>query len=158
VYRNGGFGIGIVGSGRGSPNARVYTNTIVGSTSFGVIIGTTATASPNASVDNNIIQDNDVGSPSVNIKVITRPQSDVGYDGNHNVVSPATYAPPRIAGPHDLTSPVDFVDAPAGDFHVLEGSDVINQGGTLIVDDTLIQRLRSRTVVVNGTGDSGVLD
>jgi parallel beta-helix repeat protein len=158
VYANGGFGIGIVGTGSGSPNARVYSNTIVGNADHGITVGTTDAASPKAAVHNNIIQDNDTRNPQESIKVITDPRSDLGYDGDYNLVFPGTYTPSSLRGGHDLNSPVTFVNRGGGDFHVLAGSSVINAGGALIVDDTFIQLLRGRTVFAGGSGDTGVLD
>src|SRR5262249_30201607 len=141
-----------------SNSARVYSNTIVGNTDHGITIGTTDAASPSASVHNNIIQDNDPRLPQENIKAITSPRSDQGYDGDFNVVSPGTYDPTTLQGDHDLNTAGTFVSRSGGDFHVLQGSEVVDAGGALIVDDALIRLLRSRTVIAGGSGDTGVLD
>jgi parallel beta-helix repeat protein len=158
VYGNGGFGVGIVGTSVGSPDARVYSNTIVGNADHGVTIGTTDAASPHAAVHNNIVQDNDSLPPQESIKVITSPRSDLGYDGDYNLVFPATYTPAGAAGKHDLNGEASFIDAAEGDFHVPAGSAIINMGSALVVDDKFIQLLRSRTVVAGGSGDAGILD
>lgn len=161
IYRNGGVGVGIVGKQSGSPNARVYSNTVVGNADHGIILGTTSAPSPNASVHNNIIQDNDHNAPQESIKAITNPRSDVFPAPDipdYNLVSPATYSPANLQGAHDLHTPAVFVDLTGGDFHVPVGSPVVNAGGVLNVDDSLIRGLRSRTVVAGGAGDTGQLD
>jgi len=159
MYNNGGEGIGLVGTVSGSPDARVYSNTIYNSTDHGITIGTTTAASPNASVRNNIVEGNDSMAPSENIKVILSPRSDVGYDGDYNLVYPATYNPAGLRGAHDLAADAMFVNPPAGDFHLQSASKAVDRGGPLNVVDSEISILHSRTTVGGKKNlDSGQLD
>jgi parallel beta-helix repeat protein len=161
VYNNAGIGIGIVGQISGSPDAQVYSNTIVGNGNRGITIGNSTAASPNAMVHNNIVQNNGTGAnpPLENIKVFTSPRSDLGYDGDYNLVFPATYLPSRaIDGSHDLNVDARFVNAAADNFHLQSSSPAIDMGGPLAgLPNSESNILRARTT----TGinlDSGLLD
>ena len=66
------------------------------------------------------------------------PRSDVGYDGNFNLVRPATYLPANIAGVHDIpTMPLRRCDVPASlyppacVFHLQANSPAIDAGDSL---------------------------
>jgi len=154
VRNNGGVGIGIVGQISGSPDAQVLSNTMVGNGVRGLIVGNTNAASPRAVVHNNIVQGN-LG--DANIKVITNPRSDLGYDGNYNLVNPPTYLPSStsggIRGANDITGDAQFT----GDFHLQSSSPAIDRGGPLNLPTSQTNILRSRTTT--GTNlDSGVFD
>lgn len=152
---NGGNGIGIVGGISGSPNARVLSNTVVGNGTAaaaprGITIGTSKTASPNALVHNNIVQGN---SGDANIKVFTSPRSDLGYDGDYNLVFPGAYIPNEIKGSHDFNGDARFT----GDFHLQTTSQAIDRGGPLNLPNSQTTILRGRTTT--GTNlDTGTFD
>ena len=148
VYNNGGVGIGIVGNRTGSPDVQVYSNTIVGNGNRGITIGSSNAASPNAVVHNNIVQNNGTGAnpPLENIKVFTSPRSDLGYDGDFNLLFPASYLPASIRGAHDVAADAQFVNSGADDFHLLPGSPAIDRGGALAgLPSSQEQNLRQRT-------------
>ena len=149
-YGNGGTGIAIVGQISGSPDARVLSNTMAANGDRGLRIGNTNAASPNAQVLNNIVQGN---SGDANIKVFTDPRSDLGYNGDFNLVFRATYIPSSIQGPDDFNGDALFTT----DFHLQSTSPAINRGGPLNLPNSQTTILRSRTTT--GTNlDSGVFD
>ena len=154
LTNNGGVGIGIVGQILGSPDARVLSNTMVGNAVRGLIVGNTNAASPRAVVHNNIVQGN-LG--DANIKVITDPRSDLGYDGNYNLVFPPTYLPSAISGgirgANDITGDAQFT----GDYHLQPSSPAIDRGGPLNLPNSQTTILRGRTTT-GTTLDSGVFD
>lgn len=158
VYNNNGEGVGLVGPTAGSPNARVYNNTIVDNTSHGLTVGTTQAASPKATVQNNIIESNDTSSPSENIKVITTPHdSETGYQGDFNLVSPKSYSPAGIKGPDDINVDAQFKDISRGDFHLQAASPAIDAGTALDLPDPQLTAFRARTTT-GTSADTGVLD
>lgn len=155
VYRNGGTGIIVAGQISGSPDASVINNTVAFNVERGITVGTTAAASPRATLRNNIIADN--GDPStLQLRVITEPRSDLGFDGDFDLVFPANYAPPSIAGAHDVAADPDFVGSEADDYHLSAASPAINAGDDAIGGD-LAAVLRPRTTTGDGP-DEGELD
>jgi parallel beta-helix repeat protein len=148
VFRNSGEGIGIVGNGSGSMNATVVNNTVFGSKNYGVVIGTTNAASPGAFIHNNILQNNAL-LPQVdgNIKVtsVSTARSEVGYDGDFNLVyAPTVYAMPAgIPHAHDINEDALFVNQAAVDFHLRTSSPAIDAGGSLS---------NVKTIMVTGVG------
>jgi len=159
VTRNGGTGIGIVGQISGSPDARVLSNTIFGNgtaapAARGVIIGNSKAASPGALVHNNIVQGN---SGDAQIRVLTSPPSDPGYDGDYNLVFPAKYLPNTpnggIRGSHDVNSDAKFT----GDFHLQPTSPAINNGGPLNLPNSQTNILKKRTTT-GADLDKGIFD
>jgi hypothetical protein len=123
---------------------------MVGNGARGLVVGNTNAASPNALVHNNIIQGN---TGDANIKVFTTPRSDLGYDGNYNLVFPATYLPNSISGGNDFNGDAGFT----ADFHLQTGSPAINKGGPLNLPNSQTTILRTRTTT--GTAlDTGVFD
>lgn len=153
VSGNGGVGIGIVGQISGSPNARVLSNTSVNNGTRGIVVGNTKAASAGALVHNNIVQGN---AGDANIKVFTSPRSDLGFDGDYNVVFPATYLPPNtigIRGTHDINIDAKFT----ADFHLQSTSPAIDSGGPLNLPNSETTILRSRTTTGSGL-DRGTFD
>jgi parallel beta-helix repeat protein len=157
VTGNGGTGIGIVGQISGSPDAQVLSNTIAGNgaaapAARGIIVGNSNAASPRAVVHNNIVQGN---SGDAQIRVLTTPRSDLGYDGDYNLVFPAKYLPTSIRGSHDFNGDAQFT----GDFHLRSTSPAIDRGGPLNLPDSLvIPSLRANRTTTGTNLDSGVLD
>ena len=150
VYGNGGTGITIAGQISGSADARVLSNTIVNNGVRGIVVGNTSAASPRALVHNNIVQGN---TGDANIKVFTNPRSDLGYDGNYNLVFRATYLPGSIQGGNDFNGDAQFT----GDFHLQPTSPAINNGGPLNLPNSQTTLLRARTTT--GTNlDTGTFD
>jgi parallel beta-helix repeat protein len=148
VYRNGRSGVAITGPLRGSPDARVYSNTIYGnatrqgSADRGLTVGNTSVASPRADVRSNIIQNN---AGDASIKVFENPRSDLGYRGDYNLVLPATYLPAFIRGANDLGVDARFVNPATNNFHLMLNSPAIDRG--VLPEDFQqgIQMLRQRT-------------
>jgi parallel beta-helix repeat protein len=155
VYKNGGAGVGIVGTVAGSPNARVYSNTIADNTDHGITVGTTSASSPNALIRNNIVQHNDNFVPQENIKVITNPRSDVGYDEDFDLVFPPSFFP--AGQTHEVVSDAQFVGESVDEFHLLITSPAINAGDALNLPDDQLRNFRARTTTGSGA-DNGVLD
>jgi parallel beta-helix repeat protein len=155
VYGNGREGIAIVGQGDGSADARVINNTVYGNADRGLRVGTSSIGSPGALVRNNIFQLNGIGfAPALeNIKVF--PTSEPDYDGNFNLVFPATYLPLDLVGENDIAADAEFVDAPALDFRLSFGSLAIDGGGTLPSD--LESQLATRTTT-GLNNDDGPID
>ena len=150
VNSNGGTGIVIAGQISGSKDARVLSNTVVANGARGIVVGNTSAASPRAVVHNNIVQGN---SGDANIKVFTNPRSDLGYDGNYNLVFRATYLPSSINGANDFNGDALFT----GDFHLQPNSPAIDRGGPLNLPNSQTTILRARTTT--GTNlDTGVFD
>src|SRR5262249_60311074 len=88
-----------------------------------------------------------------NIKVFTNPGSDLGYDGDFNLVFPASYQPSSIRGSNDFNGDAQFTS----DFHLQATSPAINRGGPLNLPNSQTTILRSRTTT--GTNlDTGVFD
>jgi parallel beta-helix repeat protein len=169
VYRNGdfrnhknGLGVGLVGQSSGSADAMVISNTFFGNCDRGVTIGNSSVASPGAFVHNNIVQNNGLcpspsdptNTPLENIKVFVNPRSDQGYDGDFNLVFPATYLPASTRGAHDVTdSGAGFVST---DFHLSAVSPAIDRGGEL--PSNFVSVLMVRAAQVNTTTDPLPLD
>jgi len=150
VYGNGGAGIAIAGQRSGSPAARVLSNTIAGNGTYGLVVGDTNAGSPRAFVHNNIVQGN---SGEANINVLQSPRSDVGYDGNYNLVFPDTYLPASLRGRNDVSDNAQFADG----FHLRSTSPAIDGGGPLNLPSSQTTILRRRTTT-GTTLDSGVFD
>ena len=106
VYGNGGAGVAIVGTIKGSLEARILSNTIANNGNRGITIGNTRRASSRAEVKNNIVQNN---GGDANIKVFSDPPSTDNYDGDYDLVFPATYIPQTIEGRHDVNAAARFV-------------------------------------------------
>lgn len=155
VYRNGGTGIIIAGQIAGSPDARVFNNTVTSNIERGVTIGTTSAASPRAILRNNIIADNG-GSGALELRVVTDPRSDLGFDGDYDLVFPANYAPATIRGEHDVAADPQFVASETDDYHLVLASPAIDAGDNAIGSD-LTAALRPRTTTGLGL-DDGRLD
>jgi hypothetical protein len=157
IYGNGAQGVAIVGNAAGSPGARVFNNTIVGNGDRGITIGTSNAASSNAFVRNNILQNNGgrTEPPLENIKVFTQPASVSGYNGDFNLVFPATYLPTSIAGDHDAKSDALFEFAGGNDFRLRPESPAINAGDMLTRDLEAV--LYGRATNADGL-DEGRLD
>lgn len=155
VYFNGQRGVAIVGQLSGSPDASVVHNTIALNGERGITIGTTSAASPRAYLRNNIVFENGHAG-ALNLRVLTDPRSEVGYDGDYNLVFPANYDPGSIRGPNDLNTAPSFVDLVSADFHVELSSAAINAGDDSI-PQSLRNSLRARTVTGRGP-DGGPLD
>lgn len=155
VYANGREGIAIVGQGAGSDDASVINNTVYGNFDRGLRVGTSSVGSPGALVRNNIFQLNGIGfAPALeNIKAF--PTSEPDYDGNFNLVFPATYLPIDLAGDQDVNADAEFIDAGTADFRLSFGSPAIDAGGALPAE--LESHLAQRSVT--GTGpDDGRID
>jgi parallel beta-helix repeat protein len=155
VTYNGQTGIVIAGQRSGSPDAVVLHNTVALNGLRGLTVGTSAAASPRALLRNNIVFQN--GPPgALNIRVITTPRSDLGYDADYNLVFPANYDPVNLRGPSDLAVSPDFVDLTASDFRLNPSSLAIDAG-----DDSLApvyrSPLRNRTTTGRGP-DGGRID
>jgi parallel beta-helix repeat protein len=130
VYDNAGTGIGVGAATVGSANAKIVNNTIFGNSTRGITVGDAAPkpASPGTFIRNNIIQNN-VGDAS--IEVFTG--SDVGYDEDFDLVTPATFLPvsPDLSGKHDFRDvDAQFVGPTRGDFHLSSSSPAIDEGDT----------------------------
>ncbi len=150
VYGNGGTGISIVGQISGSPDAQVLSNTIANNGVRGITFGNTIAASPRALVHNNVVQGN-MG--DANIKVFTSPSSDLGYDGNYNLVYPPTYIPSGGRGSNDIDGDALFT----ADFHLQTTSPAVDGGGPLNLSSAQTTLLRARTTT--GTNlDTNALD
>jgi parallel beta-helix repeat protein len=169
-YSNGGDGIGIVGSKSGSPDAQVFSNTVYDNGGHGLTVGTTAKASDGACVCHNIVENNDATTPSENIKVITKPRSDLNFNHcgcNCNLVSPATYNPSAIQGSDDFNGDAKFVNPP-GDLHLQASSPAIDPAASSACAlenhltnsqvSILSQRTTTGTNAQPGPADSGALD
>jgi parallel beta-helix repeat protein len=155
VYRNGATGIVIAGQRTGSPDAQLINNTVAFNVVRGITIGTTGAASPRALLRNNVVAEN--SSPdALQLRVITEPRSDLGFDGDYDLVSPPNYDPSSLAGAHDLDVDPDFVDSGADDYHLAAGSPAVNAGDNGIAA-ALVAALRSRTTTGAGN-DVGRLD
>ena len=161
VHDNDKTGIVVAGNGSGSRRARVLSNTIAQNgaqgmpSERGLTIGTSSTASPNAEVRNNIIQDN-LGSHSIKV-FSTPPRSDEGYNaGNpegNNLVFPGTYDPSHIRGTSDLNVSALYTTA----FYLTPNSPAIDRGAGLNLPNAQTTILRSRTTT--GTDlDRGAFD
>lgn len=155
LYGNNGVGISIVGQGGGSPNATVLNNTVYNSGGRGLLFGTTSAASPNAFVRNNVVSGN---GGDASIKTVTNPRSDLGYDGDFNLVVPPKYIPTNIAGIHDLSVDPQFVDPAHGDFHLETSSPAVDVGDSVNNLRPLRDILHSRSTASDGHCDGGALD
>ena len=155
IYGNAGSGVNIAGQSSGSPNAHIINNTIFGNQFRGVSVGNTKHASPAAYLRNNIIQNSGT---DFSIKVITDPRSDLNYNGDFNLVRPATYSPSAIMGNHDVSADALFVNSGAGDFHLQANSPAMNAGDSLIDMIDLQTRLRGRTTIGGNACDKSALD
>lgn len=161
IYGNGRTGIVIGGTQRGSPDARIYSNTIADNNPLdlpnerGITVGTTDAASPRARVYNNIVQSN---GGDVSIKVVAKPRSDIGYTANFNLVLLGNYSPASIRGSNDIHEYAQFRNAAEGDYALLPASPALDQNNLLPGLATgLSQQLREKTT----TGlslDGGSLD
>jgi len=90
-------------------------------------------------------------------KVFTNPRSDLGYDGDFNLVLPSLYLPPGIQGAHDLAANAQFVSPGTGNLQLRASSPAINHGGALNLPAATLNLLHTRTT----TGvdvDGGPLD
>jgi len=157
VYDNRGTGVAIVGTIKGSPDARILSNTIVNNGNRAITIGNSRRASAGAEVKNNILQNN---GGDANIKVFTDPPSDTRYDGNYNLVFPASYIPSSIDGARDVNANALFVggDGASVDAYCLQTtSPAINKGTALNLPDPQGNILRARSTNCR-TLDSGILD
>jgi parallel beta-helix repeat protein len=130
VFGNTGIGMRIGGTTSGSANAQLINNTVYGNGARGIEIGNTSAASPGAFVFNNIVESNG----QENIKVDTNLRSDLGYNGDHNLVFPGSYLPGGaggIRGANDINSDALFLASQNGDFHLSPNSPAINRGDAL---------------------------
>src|SRR5262249_7121714 len=156
-YRNGGVGIGIVGTVSGSPSARVYSNTVADNTDHGITIGTTAQPSTHALIRNNIVQNNDSFVPQENIKVISQPRSDMGYDEDFDLIFPPTFFRTDPPQTNIVVSDAQFVNEGGSDYHLRLTSPAINAGDSLNLPDPVVTQLRTRTTT-GSSSDTGRLD
>ncbi len=157
IYSNGREGIAIVGQGSGSADARVINNTVWGNSDRALRIGTSSTGSPGALVRNNIFQDNGIGFVPVleNVKVF--PTSEPDYDGDFNLVFPASYLPFDLVGDHDVAADAEFLSAVDSDFRISFSSPAIDAGGPLPGDleSQLGARSATGTNLDDGAPDLG---
>jgi parallel beta-helix repeat protein len=148
IYANGGLGLGIVGQGAGSRDARIFNNTIVANGTRGITIGNTQAGSPGAMLRNNIVQNNAGDS---NIRTYTPPpanvpRSDVGYDEDFDLVFPPKFLPANLPhGGHVLITDAQFVNEGSGDYHVRGSSPTIDKGIDLNLPPGELDRLHQRT-------------
>lgn len=155
VFRNGRTGIVIAGQRSGSADARLVNNTVAFNSLRGITIGTTSAASPRAFLRNNILfQNGDAG--DLQLRVITDPRSDVGFDGDFNLLSPPNYDPLSLRGDHDIADSPQFVDANGDDYHLKPISPAIDAGDSSLATAELAA-LRARTTT-GATLDVGEVD
>ena len=156
VYRNAGTGIVIAGQRNGSPDARLINNSVALNGARGVTVGTTAAASPRAFLRNNIIAANG-GPGALQLRVISEvPRSDVGFDGDYDLIFPALYDPTSISGAHDLHDDPGFASVETDDYHLITESPAIDAGDDGI-DPALANLLHLRTTT-GSEPDGGQLD
>src|SRR5262249_48376900 len=72
------------------------------------------------------------------------PRSDVGFDGDFDLVFPPLYDPPSIRGAHDLGIEPRFTSVETDDYHLITSSPAIDTGDDGI-DSALRNALRLRT-------------
>jgi parallel beta-helix repeat protein len=152
VHDNGRTGIVIAGTISGSTEARVINNTVARNGIRGITVGNTSVASPSALLRNNILFEN--GPPeALQLRVITDPPSDLGFDGDFDLVFPPTYDPPGIAGPNDLGTDPEFVNPDTSDYRLREDSRAIDAGdGELAPALLAVLRARTTTGLSDDTG------
>jgi parallel beta-helix repeat protein len=159
VSGSGGQAIALVGQTSGSPDARVFGNTIVRNGDRGITVGTTQAASPRALLRNNIVQNNGLRTDPLlqNIKVFTTPPSDAGYDADFNLVFPPSYLPTTIAGRHDLGTDATFVFEAGDDYHLRPNSPAIDAGDALppALEAVIVSRTTTGTNLDSGRLDLG---
>jgi parallel beta-helix repeat protein len=154
VFRNGKTGIVIAGQRSGSPDARVINNTVAANGLRGITIGTTSAASPRAFLRNDILFENG-DSGDLQLRVITDPRSDVGFDGDYNLLSPSTYEPSSLRGEHDLVGTPQFVNAGGGNYHLAPSSPAIDAGDSDL-GVVQVSALRARTTTGDGLDDDEI--
>jgi len=149
----------------GSQRARIFNNTVVENRNSGISIGgasSNGVASTDATVRNNIIQDN---RNNVSISVEDGPPSSrVGYAGNYNLAFVAdladqtkTYRPSVLRGDNDVNTDALFVDVDHGDFHLDADSPAVD-AGTGALDPLLLNDLFQRSTALDGSVDSPPVD
>ncbi len=156
VVNNGGIGIRIGGTIAGSSGAHLINNTVYGNRSRGIEIGTTQAPSPAAFVTNNIVQDNSRTLEA--IKVETNPRSDRDYQGNFNLVYPASYVPLAIQGRNDVNRDAQFLSAGGGNFRLATTSFAINSGYALADSLSSLRDFLHTRTTTGLDADNGPLD
>lgn len=143
----------VVGGGMGSPRARLINNTSSGNTDRGIVIGTGAAASPDALLQNNIVQGNG------NTNVQFNPASVDGASLSFNLVTPAdSYSPDDLPHDNDIAVDAEFVDADGGDFHLQQSTSPAVDAGDLETAPSLRDALELRSTAPMGAPDTGRVD
>jgi parallel beta-helix repeat protein len=152
IANNGRSGILLAGQIAGSPEARVVNNTIARNglgriSERGITVGTPQAASPRSFQRNNIVFENGP-EEGAQLRVLVDPRSDLGFDGDYQILSPPTYEPDGARGPHDRGVSPDFVDAEVGDYHLSPESPALDTG-----DPGLASEFRNHLRTRSATGE-----
>ncbi len=150
-YANSRRGI-VVGGTMGSPGVRVINNTSRGNTDRGIVIGTSTDGSPDALLQNNIVQDN--GSNNVQFNDASVSGSELRF----NLVMPASYVPGDLTHDNDIEADAEFVDADGGDFRLVQSTSPAINAGDLNTAPALLDALAQRSTAPTGIADTGRVD
>jgi parallel beta-helix repeat protein len=162
IYDNSNRGIRIAD---GATRARIVNNTIVNNNNRGLAVGganDAGVACTDATVRNNIIQDNN----NVSISIDDGPPSSLdGYTGNFNLVYFAgledqtkTYRPTTIVGANDVNEPARLTDPAAEDYTLDQAASPAVDAGTGNIGDALVSALFDRTTSPDGAPDRPPVD
>ena len=148
IINNSGAGV----QATGTDQVQIFNNTFYQNAATGISIGSD---SPNAVVENNIINEN----LPFGIVVAADSIYNGDYNLNYNVGNGAPYSPMSIMGAHDLMEMPQFI-APTGlypDFHLAAISPAIDAGDPSTPAD-LLGLLQQRTTQSDCTPDSQPVD
>ena len=148
IINNSGAGV----QATGTDQVQIFNNTFYQNAATGISIGSD---SPNAVVENNIINEN----LPFGIVVAADSIYNGDYNLNYNVGNGAPYSPMSIMGAHDLMEMPQFID-PTGlypDFHLAAISPAIDAGDPSTPAD-LLGLLQQRTTQSDCTPDSQPVD
>ena len=145
----------------------LINNTITRNDGRGIFLGPrttagTTTASTDAFLRNNIVQDNG----TINLQVaIEDPTSRDGYDATHDLIFPATYSPRDLGDASDLNVDAMFFKPNVADFRLLQPRNGPSPAVDAGVEENAASgpqadfgALRERTTAPNGGTDTGTLD
>ncbi|MFI5395329.1 MAG: right-handed parallel beta-helix repeat-containing protein, partial [Candidatus Binatia bacterium] len=148
IFGNSGAGIRALGSDQ----TRLINNTVYGNTDVGIVIGDAQRPSPNAGVENNIVNMNRP------VGIAVDPNSITGYRADYNLNTDG-YAAGVPLGAHDrMTDPLFML--PTGvtpDFHLAAGSLAIGAGDPATAVN-LAGLLQSGTTQESGVPDCHFAD